>query len=414
MTYSFTGDDSDSPYLAARTYRSDIHELERFQAECGRLEWILGLADEAPEQSITALFKPMTYCLERMEDSNLVSAVEARPRGSECIQRRCTLGSLRFLQLGSHYAYNKPHLQFPVSPSAALNQGLHYYRRRMRLIPEKGSLYLTGSRYGLPARLHQVARLHAPVPDGVTFFAFSTQGDHGPLTLLLPCAELLRSYHQALLARFRGVSCDATFRDNEADSIQRFALEHVLAPALVHGERGRPRPLLFRPPYGGNLVIAGQGYRLADKQGEVVFITSHLLIESQLTVDLRERYSKSWKHSMGHLATFAPAFSNTHVMLHDIGATARHGCSATTRNYDVRSFKAQLRYFDKTLATMVAVKGPETEIHDLANWKDDGYHSIPTHSLTVSTSFLQAPTRSGPPSRPNARRQRRRPTRDAS
>ena len=416
MTNASTVEDSrrwyTDPCLYGRVARLPFY----YQRPCGRLDWILGLDAEAPDSRITALFTPMLYCLEPDGRSdNGVYAIEGRARASERVERSCKLSYLAQLQLGHHYVYDQS-LQHQLSRPLRSEKAEHHWRRAT-LLPEKGSFYVAGSRYDLPARLYEAARLHAPVPDGVSFYAFSTPDDQGTLTVLLPCSEIARSCYSQWFAhglaaihedsrRGSGVAMNGqqAHRRNQNEgaapiidedyvrAMSRLDPDKLLARALVFGTKGQPRPILIRPPHTGSMIIGGRGYSYHDERGDVLFIVSDLFIKSSFAEALEERRNQHFQHGVGCMATFAPVFSDSSVMLGEIRASAPHGCSDTLSAYDVRHFKLQLNYFDEFLADLARRHDPKV-LPDLRKWAEDYYFwRLPRfegHSVALSASFLE-------------------------
>ena len=408
-------------------------ELRRYLAPCGRLEWILGLADDAPESSIAATFSPVLHCIERVDtNADLACVVGVQPLSTQRVTRTCNMHLLKCLQLGAYYVLGGT-FQFPMHGLPVVTPP--YHTRRANLTLDRGSFYISGGRYDLPARLREAALLHAPLPDGVTFFAYTTTEDNGSLTILLPCSEILRSCYADFTEYLHGAQrpqretslvASSVTRDfgyspagnparvaraRRIQQLRRTEPAQLLPRALVYGQRGHPRPILVKPPYIGNVVVGGEGYSYQDEQGEVLFIVSGLSIEHQFSYDHRKRTQESQGDALGHIAPFAPAFSGDDVMLFEVNARAPHGCSEIVRNYDIREFNLQLDYFDEVFEDPFSIHDLPV-LRDMRKWRFAFGRGelVKHHSVALSASLLECPR---PRHRKTASRGRCRPEEDS-
>jgi hypothetical protein len=383
-----------------------------FTKPCARLDWILGLADEDPERSIAAQFSPILYCIEREKaDSDTATAVAERPIPGKQFTRTCKLSRLNWLKIGEYYATSGA-LQHPVSAQLPVTRPC-VQRLHVELLPQHSTFYVSGGRYDLPERLRRAVELHSAVPSGIGFFAFTDPSQS--TTVVIPCSEVLRSCYGEFGDFLNGLNGRKTHNSTHAPAetpgefgysgntlrrnvaraeymrrLRRDEPNQLLARALVHGKRGAPRPILVRPPLAGAVVLSGNGYRLSDEQGDVVFICHDLDAETQFYREFYRRKQERWLQANGELATFAPAFYENHVALLELNAKAPHGKDERIRNYDIHGFTLQVLYIEEMF------RGPQG-VHDLSilrdpdKWRFTYWRDNVTkhHSITVSARFLR-------------------------
>lgn len=288
-------------------------EYEQILQPSGRLDWILGFASDAPETRITATFSPIVYCVEpdAAAPARLrVHSMRHIPHGR--IVRSYKIWKLEQLQLGCCFAYDKPLQGRLTSRIVPESRQSRHYKIDVKLVPSNGRFYIAGGRHELPARLRKTISIHGDIPDGVTFFAFTCSSAKSNLTVVVPCAEILRSCYGGRIDYRELGKTAPTMRDargrarsenginggkllwSGADSCVIDAMLHeepkqLLRRALIYGRIGHPRPILIKPPYAGDVVVRGNGYADEDEEGEITFIASRFLIEGRLAHELNER-----------------------------------------------------------------------------------------------------------------------------
>src|SRR5665213_2910048 len=93
-------------------------------ASCGRLDWVLGLADDAPEKRISLSFSPLLCCLERAHpsvpnDDVPARLTAARPLNIAKVIRTTKSAQINSLALDAFYDYDD-RLERPTRADKAL------------------------------------------------------------------------------------------------------------------------------------------------------------------------------------------------------------------------------------------------------------------------------------------------------